>query len=193
MCSGWGIDCTLLVSPSCVIYLVIIILSLCMCICLRQQRLFLFLFAFHWFKRFAFLLRVERDRYFFLGFALANFPIVAMGFLTLIHTSLTVTALALICRLQVNFLPSTSACFRSLINSTEKSIAVKYLLSSIHWVVFANQVLIYLILEPNRHLYLHLCKIKSYCFIQITITYQLQDIEELEPPFAEDWISNSDG
>ena len=120
-----------------------------------------FLFAFHWFKRFAFLLRVERDKYFFLGFALANFPIVAMGFLTLIHTSLTVTALALIYRLQVNFLPSTSACFRSLINSTEKSIAVKYLLSSIHWVVFANQVLIYLILEPNRHLYLHLCKTKS--------------------------------
>jgi hypothetical protein len=45
--------------------------------------------------------------YFFLGAWLATFLSVAMGFAALLHICFTVTVLALICRFQVNFLPST--------------------------------------------------------------------------------------
>ena len=61
----------------------------------------------------AFLFSVEGDMCLFLGAWLSTFPIVAMGFAALIQINLTVTALAITCRFQVNFFPSTSACLRS--------------------------------------------------------------------------------
>jgi len=63
---------------------------------------------------------------FFLGAWLATSVIVAMGFSALIQINLTVTALALTCRFQVNFFPFTSAFLRNATNSTEMSIVVCY-------------------------------------------------------------------
>lgn len=92
-----------------------------------------FLSALLWFRRCAFLFGVEGDRCFFLGIWLATFQIVAMGSSALIQIKLTVTALALACRFQVNFFSSTSVCFRGSTNSTGKPIVVRYLNPHLIW------------------------------------------------------------
>ena len=121
--TGWCVVVEVL-SLCCVVYLSRII-SLCICVYFQVNNGFT-LFAFNWFSQGAFLFRVEGDRYFFLGTWLATSPIVTMGFSALIHINLTVTTLALTCKLQVNLFPSTSACFRNSTISTDKSIVVSY-------------------------------------------------------------------
>ena len=63
----------------------------------------------------------RRDVFLF-GVWLVTSPIVAMGFSALIQISLTDIELALTCKSQINFFPSTLACFRSSTHSTYKSI-----------------------------------------------------------------------
>ena len=63
------------------------------------------------------------ERYFFFWAWLVTSPVFATdNFSALIQISLNDTALALICKSQVNFFPSTPACYRSPTNSTGKSI-----------------------------------------------------------------------
>ena len=72
--------------------------------------------------RWVFRFLVEGERYFFFGAWLATSPVFATGFSALIQISLTDTALALTCKCEANFFPSTPACFRSPTNSTGKCI-----------------------------------------------------------------------
>ena len=81
-----------------------------------------FLFAFHWLMRWAFRFLVEGQMYFYFWAWLATSPVFETSSSALIQINLTDTALALTCKSQVMFLPSTPACFRSPTNSTGKSI-----------------------------------------------------------------------
>ena len=82
-------------------------LSVCASACTFISTTTWFLFAFLWFRRCAVFFGVEGDRRLFVGTWLATFQIVAMGSSALIQIKLTVTALALACRFQVNFFSST--------------------------------------------------------------------------------------
>ena len=117
----WLVVTVLLVSLCCFIYLGVTIFCLCVSVYLSVTNGFV---PFR--LPLVDALRVScpggrREVFLFWDLA-GNFSNFCKGFSALIQISLTDTALALTCKSQVNFFPSTPACFRSSTNSTDKSI-----------------------------------------------------------------------